>query len=341
MRHRLALVARSEVAHAETGGFLDIRRLRDPSDGHLDEAHALRDRVGADLVHVIVGEGYNVCGIARLPGVFGITSIECGGTTFAHELGHNMGLHHDRFEVQLGPGAVSSHPAYGYVNQRVFEPGAPPSSRWRTIMSYDAHCKLADVTCSELPRFSNPRQRYKGHPLGIAHGAGASGVTGPADAAAVLDAVGPAVAAWRDRPSDAANRPPVAVGTLPDRRLASVSSGLDVDVSRAFVDPDGDALTYTASSTAPWVVRASATGARVTLTAVAEGAATIRVTATDPGGLSVSGSFSATSEGAGGVDPPDSLASDRAALEALYDATGGASWTDGTNWKTSAPLGEW
>ena len=32
---------------------------------------------------------------------------------------------------------------------------------------------------------------------------------------------------------------------------------------------------------------------------------------------------------------------DRAALEALYDATGGTGWTDSTNWKTSAPLDEW
>ena len=36
-----------------------------------------------------------------------------------------------------------------------------------------------------------------------------------------------------------------------------------------------------------------------------------------------------------------SAATDRAALEALYDATGGPGWTDNTNWKTSAPLGEW
>ena len=32
---------------------------------------------------------------------------------------------------------------------------------------------------------------------------------------------------------------------------------------------------------------------------------------------------------------------DRVALEALYDATGGPGWTDNSNWKTSAPLGEW
>ena len=36
-----------------------------------------------------------------------------------------------------------------------------------------------------------------------------------------------------------------------------------------------------------------------------------------------------------------SIASDRAALEALYDATGGASWADSTNWKTAAPLDTW
>ena len=34
-------------------------------------------------------------------------------------------------------------------------------------------------------------------------------------------------------------------------------------------------------------------------------------------------------------------ASDRAALEALYDATGSPGWTDSTNWNTSAPTGEW
>ena len=36
-----------------------------------------------------------------------------------------------------------------------------------------------------------------------------------------------------------------------------------------------------------------------------------------------------------------SAATDRAALEALYDATGGPGWTDSTNWNTSAPTGEW
>ena len=48
------------------------------------------------------------------------------------------------------------------------------------------------------------------------------------------------------------------------------------------------------SSSAPQVVTASAAGALVTLTAAAEGASTIRVTASDPGGQSAARSFTVT-----------------------------------------------
>ena len=51
---------------------------------------------------------------------------------------------------------------------------------------------------------------------------------------------------------------------------------MNVDVSGAFVDPDGDALSFTASSSAPQVVTASVTGAFVMLVAARKGAATIR-----------------------------------------------------------------
>ena len=161
-------------------------------------------------------------------------------------------------------------------------------------MSYWAQCEDAGFEyCSPLLRFSNPRQRHDGDPLGVAYGAGGSDpVTGPADATAVLNATGPAVALWRDRPGGA-NRPPIWVGNLPDQTLPGGGT-LDVDVSSAFTDPDGDALSYAVSSSAPRVVSVLAAGALVTLTAVEEGTATIRVTATDPGGLSASQTFTVT-----------------------------------------------
>ena len=189
-------------------------------------------------------------------------------------------------------GGASPHPAYGYVNQQAVASGAVRSSRWRTIMAYNARCADVYAFCPRLLRFSNPRQDYNGDPLGAFYGADGWDVTGASDAAAVLDATGPAAAAWRDRPTGA-NRRPAAVGSLPDRRLAPGGT-LDVDVSQAFADPDGDALAYTVSSSAPRVVTAGAAGARVMLTAAGRGAAAIRVTATDPGGLSAAQSFAVT-----------------------------------------------
>ena len=62
------------------------------------------------------------------------------------------------------------------------------------------------------------------------------------------------------------NRAPVPAATLPNRTLAPDDT-LNVDVSGAFIDPDGDAVAFMASSSAPRVVTASVTGTFVTLAA--------------------------------------------------------------------------
>ena len=337
VRHRMALVARSEVAYDETGdSALDLVRLENPSDGHMDAVHAMRDRTGADLVHLIFDEG-DVSGIATQDGPFGLTCLRCGGDTFARETGHNMGLLRDRYSEQHSGGTLLPHPAYGYVNQRTFEAGTLPSSRWRTIMADHTHCSDTNRTCPRLLRFSNPQQTWLDDPLGVAFDEETSGVSGAADAVAVLNATGPAVAAWRDRMPDRANQPPSAAGDPPDMQVLALHGTGAVDVSARFVDPDGDALSYSALSASPEVVTAQTVGASVTLTAVGIGTAIVRVTAVDPGGLTVTQSFMVTVPGT----LTDSPESDHEALVALYDATGGAAWTNSANWKTEAPVGEW
>ena len=88
-----------------------------------------------------------------------------------------------------------------------------------------------------------------------------------------------------------ANRPPDAHGlsTIPALRVEDGPH--TVDVSGVFTDPDNDVLTITAASSDTTVARASAAGAVVTVTPVLHGVTTLTMTATDPGGLSVSESF--------------------------------------------------
>lgn len=108
-----------------------------------------------------------------------------------------------------------------------------------------------------------------------------------------VDGQGRVLSYGRGDPFTDTNRPPVATQPLPNRNLL-LSHALEIDISQAFVDPDGDALSHAASSSAPGVVTARAAGTVVTLTAVSTGTAAIRVTASDPGGLAATLSFTAT-----------------------------------------------
>ena len=100
------------------------------------------------------------------------------------------------------------------------------------------------------------------------------------------------------------NQPPRASGSIPAQTLRVGGGSTSVNVAPYFTDSDGDRLTYTTRSSRTGVVRASVSGSTVTLTPVAAGAATITVTARDPGGESATQSFAVTVEGRN--EPPPS-----------------------------------
>ena len=82
------------------------------------------------------------------------------------------------------------------------------------------------------------------------------------------------------------NQPPLPRGTIGGLSLTVDASGHAVEVAAYFTDPDDDPLTYEAESSDRDVATVGTAGSTLTITPVAQGAATITVTATDGGGLS-------------------------------------------------------
>ncbi len=89
------------------------------------------------------------------------------------------------------------------------------------------------------------------------------------------------------------NSVPQAMGTIPAQTLRAGESAV-VNLSSYFTDPDGDALTYDAASSNTSVVTAAVSGGTLTFSGVAEGSATVTVTARDPGGLAASQNVAVT-----------------------------------------------
>jgi len=86
------------------------------------------------------------------------------------------------------------------------------------------------------------------------------------------------------------NDPPLPTGVIPDQTLEAGDGPASLDLAPFFEDRDGDALGYTAVAS-DQVVALSLTGATLTLTVSRPGAATVTVTAQDPGGLAATQAF--------------------------------------------------
>ena len=205
VRQRVNLVAAVQIDYREstvhgTAGLWnqgeDLKRLRDASDGYMDDVLVLRDSYAADIIYLIVdqkgggGKG-NILSLedpdpaAR---AFAISnSLDEYTAWFPHELGHVMGLRHDRYNDPSNKPFPYSH---GYVNQEAFADAVTDEQKWHTIMAYGSQCTDADIWCPEIWRFSNPNQRYpdaNGDPLGVPGDGSSDAVDGPADAVRSLN----------------------------------------------------------------------------------------------------------------------------------------------------------
>ncbi len=280
IQHRLNLVLREQVSYTEGEDSEDnsvveqaIDCLIEADDDCLDAVHARREKYSADLVHLIVSgpAPEYACGIAGLTGSFGVSHLDCGSDTFAHEIGHNSGANHDRYvkydeECETDPETpcfndFPSAYAYGYVNQLGLNASAPYERRWRTMMAYSTQCFEPDNTyCPRVMRFSNPEQSWYGDWLGVYGTTSQSSYSDAAEAARI----GPADAArtHREFAHDLANRvvreaPDLVVKGLQANRLQAVPGAL-VRLS-AVVENLGISTGYAPETAVTWC-RASQSG---------------------------------------------------------------------------------
>jgi hypothetical protein len=218
-----------------------LTALQGDDDGRMDEIHALRDRVGADVVCLALGRAdFASSGLSFLLedagapinhhyafSILHYGSI-AGTTVVAHELGHLFGCAHDRENARSGPGAFSF--SYGYRFT-----GAD-GRQYRDIMAYPPG--------TELPYFSNPdvvAPAPASAPLGIA-----AGRSGEANTALTIERTAFATAAYRLQ-----TQAPAHAGTLVNvATRAYVGAGDEVLIG-GFVVREGGSKTVLVRAAGP------------------------------------------------------------------------------------------
>ncbi len=201
----LRLVHAGVVEYEESGDpATDNVRQKSTADGFLDDLHNIRKLYAADLVLTIVeSSNAGTCGSGYVQtqnfkdGTFGFAVVKrsclLNGRSFAHELGHTLGLNHNWYDLTAG-GAVPS--AKGYVSVE---------GRFLDVMGIANLCTVMKTTCAQLLQYSNPRISRDGRPTGVPIGTDVTCPAGnparvecDADAATTLVAMAPTVANYRD-----------------------------------------------------------------------------------------------------------------------------------------------
>jgi hypothetical protein len=166
-----------------------LTSVRGTTDGVLDNIHAVRDQVGADLVCIVHNRRDTATGglgylyqsdetYSSLNALYGFSTLRYGLLTFehilSHELGHNFGASHNREDSTSGGTPAFSY-SYGYRYT------AASGSKYRDIMSYDS----SPASFTFLPYYSTPLvtpSASPGSPIGVA-----AGLSGEADVARTID----------------------------------------------------------------------------------------------------------------------------------------------------------
>lgn len=165
--HNAVDAANTGLMNSDVGGRFrlvgvlpyDYTENDDMGDGLSDirsdaDVEAISDRHSADLV-AMIGEYSDGCGRGYLlthytdswSFHYSVTAANpscLGGQTFAHELGHNLGLHHDPANAG-DPESLIEEFAYGHF----------VDGQFRTIMSYWTEC-TSFSSCPQIDHFSDP-----------------------------------------------------------------------------------------------------------------------------------------------------------------------------------------
>jgi hypothetical protein len=167
---RIRLAGLAETKYDENGTFADhLELIKSDTDTVMNEVHAMRDAVGADLVCLWVADtGGSMCGKGKAKimtvldhsfedKAFSVVTAGCAlNWLTTHELGHNMGCGHER----QNPSAPH---LYSYSN-----------GWWWTVNNVNngkdtLHTVMANAPGIRVGYFSNPDVKYDGNgpPTGV------------------------------------------------------------------------------------------------------------------------------------------------------------------------------
>ena len=168
------------------------------------------------------------------------------------------------------------------------------TDRWDTVRATKVPVRIEDIVAAMGPRVPAADVSQKEFKLGI-YLLHEDGRPPRADLLQRAQAIIPAIAEYFSRATGgrmrvvptvgpAANFPPVPVGRLAPLALRVGQAAVQVEAADAFRDPEGNPLTYGATSSKPEVASVSVSDSTVTVTPVAAGTSVVTVTATDMDG---------------------------------------------------------